>query len=76
MINSNAIQVILDDYSFQEAVKELIKLNTDIILNSDIEESQVREVCYMKIKVINEMMGHFESLASDSKIKHNNTRDR
>tara|TARA_R110001632_G_scaffold186137_2_gene306527 strand:+ start:91 stop:321 length:231 start_codon:yes stop_codon:yes gene_type:complete len=76
MINSNDIQVILDDYSFQEAVKELIKLNTDIILNSDVDEKDVREICYLKIKVINEMMGHFESLASDSKIKHNNTRDK
>ena len=76
MINSNDIQVILDDYSFQEAVKELITLNTDIILNSDVDEKDVREICYLKIKVINEMMGHFESLASDSKIKHNNTRDK
>ena len=76
MINSNAIQLVLDDSSFQEAVKELIKLNTDIILNSDVDEKDVREICYMKIKVINEMMGHFESLASDTKIKHNNTRDR
>ena len=76
MIQSSAIQQVLDDSSFQEAVQELIKLNTDIILNSDIDEKEVREVCYMKIKVINEIMGHFESLASDSKIKHNNTRDK
>ena len=76
MINSNDIQLVLEDSSFQEAVKELITLNTDIILNSDVDEKDVREICYLKIKVINEMMGHFESLASDSKIKHNNTRDK
>ena len=68
MINSNAIQVILDDSSFQEAMSDLTKLNTDIILNSDVTEKEIREVCYMKVKVINEIMGHLESLASDDKI--------
>ena len=76
MIQSSAIQVILDDSSFQEAITELIKLSTDIILNSDSDEKEIREICYMKVKVVNELVGHLESLASDSKIKHNNTRDR
>ena len=68
MIQSSAIQVILDDLSFQEAISDLIKLNTDIILNSDVTEKEIREVCYMKVKVIAEIMGHLESLASDEKI--------
>ena len=68
MINSNAIQVILDDGSFQEAMSDLTKLNMDMIANSDVEEKEIREIAYMKVKVINEIMGHLESLASDDKI--------
>ena len=68
MINSSAIQVILDDSSFQEAISNLTKLNMDMIANSDVEEKEIREIAYMKVKVINEIMGHLESLASDDKI--------
>ena len=68
MIQSSAIQVILDDGSFQEAITDLTKLNMSMIENSDIEEKEIREICYMKVKVINEIMGHLESLASDAKI--------
>jgi|TARA_B110000908_G_C9837139_1_gene263984 hypothetical protein len=68
MINSSAIQVILDDGSFQEAMSDLTKLNMDMIANSDVEEKEIREIAYMKVKVINEIMGHLESLASDDKI--------
>ena len=68
MINSNAIQVILDDSSFQEAMSNLTKLNMDMIANSDVEEKEIREIAYMKVKVIAEIMGHLESLASDDKI--------
>ena len=69
MINSNAIQVILDDSSFQEAMAELTKLNMDIIANSDVEDKEIREIAYMKVKVINEILGHLESLGSSDKIK-------
>ena len=68
MIQSSAIQVILDDGSFQEAMSDLTKLNMDMIANSDVEEKEIREIAYMKVKVINEIMGHLESLASDDKI--------
>jgi len=68
MIQSSAIQQVLDDSSFKEAITDLTKLNMDMIENSDIEEKEIREICYMKVKVINEIMGHLESLASDAKI--------
>ena len=71
MIQSSAIQQIIDDSSFQEAMADLTKLNTDIILNSDVTEKEIREVCYMKVKVINEIMGHLESLAANKKINDN-----
>ena len=75
-MQSQAIANILNDDSFKEALNDLIKLNTDIIVNSDVTEQEIREVCYMKVKVINEILGHLESLASDDKINKNNKRDK
>ena len=69
MINSNDIQVILEDSSFQEAMQDLIKLNMDMIANSDVEDKEIREIAYLKVKVINEILGHLESLGSNDKIK-------
>ena len=68
MIKSEAIANILNDDSFKEAMANLTKLNMDMIANSDVEEKEIREIAYMKVKVINEIMGHLESLASDEKI--------
>ncbi len=68
MIQSSAIQQVLDDSSFQEAITDLIKLNTEIICNSDVTEKEIIEVCNMKVKVINESMGNLESLAANKKI--------
>lgn len=41
----------------------------DIIANSDVEDKEIREIAYMKVKVINEILGHLESLGSNDKIK-------
>ena len=68
MIKSEAIANIIRDDSWIEAMANLTKLNVDIICNSDVEEKEIREIAYMKVKVINEIMGHLESLASDEKI--------
>jgi len=68
MIKSEAIANILNDDSFKSAMADLTKLNVDIICNSDVEDKEIREIAYMKVKVINEIMGHLESLASDEKI--------
>ena len=68
MIKSEAIANIIQDDSWIEAMADLTKLNVDIICNSDVEEKEIREIAYMKVKVINEIMGHLESLASDAKI--------
>ena len=68
MIKSEAIANIIQDDSWVEAMADLTKLNVDIICNSDVEEKEIREIAYMKVKVINEIMGHLESLASDAKI--------
>ena len=76
MIKPEAIANILNDDSFKTALTDLTKLNMDILINSDIDDKDVREIAYIKVKVINEIMSHLQSIADDSKIKHNNTRDR
>tara|TARA_B110000908_G_scaffold43393_1_gene52817 strand:- start:1616 stop:1846 length:231 start_codon:yes stop_codon:yes gene_type:complete len=65
-----------------EAFKNLIKsdeLNDEIelmreelvqlIVNSDDDEVSTREGAYVRIKVINEIMARFESIAKDDEIK-------
>ena len=68
MIKSSAIKNIISDDNWIEAMEDLIKLNMDIIANSDVEDKDIREIAYMKVKEINEIMGHLESIASDEKI--------
>ena len=76
MIQSEAIKNIISDDSWVEAMQDLIKLNMDIIANSDVEDKEIREIAYMKVKVINEIMAHLQSIADDKKINDNNKRDR
>ena len=70
MIKSEAIKNIISDDSWIEAMADLTKLNTDIIVNSDVEEKEIREIAYIKVKVINEILAHLESIASDEKINN------
>ena len=68
MIQSSAIQQVLDDSSFQEAIKDLKKMHVEMICNSEADEDRVREIAYMRITTLNEIMGHLESLAANKKI--------
>ena len=68
MIKSSAIDNILNDDSFKEAMDELIKMHLDMLINSDVDDKTAREVCYLRITTINEIMSHLQSIASDDKI--------
>jgi len=68
MIKSSAIANILNDDSFKEAMDELIKMHLDMLINSDVDDKTAREVCYLRITTINEIMSHLQSIASDEKI--------
>ena len=76
MIKSEAINNILQDDSFKEAMDDLIKMHLDMLINSDVDEERAREICYMRITTINEIMAHLQSIADDKKINDNNKRDR
>ena len=71
MIKSESIRHILEDDSFKEAMNDLIKMHLDMLVNSDVDEKQVREICYLRIATINEIMSHLQSIADDKKIKDN-----
>ena len=66
-----AIANILNDDSFKEAIDELVKMHLDMIINSDVDEKESREICYMRITTINEIMAHLQSIADDKKINDN-----
>ena len=69
MIKEEGIANILNDDSFKEAMDELVKLHLDMIINSDVDEKEAREICYMRITTINEIMAHLQSIADGKKIK-------
>ena len=69
MIKEEAIANILNDDSFKEAMDELVKMHLDMIINSDVEDKTAREICYMRITTINEIMAHLQSIADGKKIK-------
>ena len=68
MINTDIINNILHDDSFKEAMNDLIKMHMDMIINSDVDENKAREICYLRITTVNEIMAHLESIAAKKKI--------
>ena len=67
-MNHQAIANILNDDSFKEAMDELVKMHLDMLINSDVDEKNSREICYLRITTINEIMAHLQSIADQEKI--------
>ena len=40
-----------------------------MIVNSDVDDKHVREIAYMRITTINEIMAHLQSIADGKKIQ-------
>ena len=68
-IIESSIRNIINDDSFKSAMNDIIQLHTEMILNSDIEDKEVREIAYIKVKVVNEILSHLRSIADGDKIK-------
>ena len=47
---------------------ELKQMHLDMIINSDVDEKEAREICYLRITTINEIMSHLQSIADQKKI--------
>ena len=69
MIKEEDITNILNDESFKLAMEDLKQMHLDMIINSDVDEKESREICYMRITTINEIMAHLQSIADGKKIK-------
>lgn len=69
MTKSEAFRNLLQSQELLDEVKEMKQELMDMIVNSDDDEKEVREAAYMRIKVINELMSRFESIAKDDEIK-------
>lgn len=69
MVKEQALLHILNDDSFREAMNDLRQLHIDMLINSDVDEKESREICYMRITTINEILAHLQSIADGKKIK-------
>jgi hypothetical protein len=69
MIKEESIANILIDDSFKEAIDDLVKMHLSMIVNSEVDEKESREICYLRITTINEIMAHLQSIADGKKIK-------
>ena len=66
-----AIANILNDDSFKEAMNDIIKSHMDMLINSDVDDKVAREICYMRITTVNEIMAHLQGIADGKKIEDN-----
>lgn len=71
MINPDGIANILNDDSFKEAMDNIVKTHMDMLINSDVDDKVAREICYMRITTVNEIMAHLQSIADGKKIEDN-----
>ena len=69
MTKSEAFRNILQSQELLDEVEAMKKELMNMIINSDDDESSVREAAYVRIRTINELMARFESIAKDDEIK-------
>ena len=69
MNKTEAFRNLLQSQELLDEVEAMKKELTDLIINSDDDESSVREAAYVRIRTINELMARFESIAKDDEIK-------
>ena len=68
MIKPEGIKNIINDSSFQEAMDQLRQMHLDLICNSEDDETKIREVAYMRIKTIDQIISHLNSIADGEAI--------
>ena len=69
MTKSEAFRNLLQSQELNDEMQEMQHEPTELIINSDSDQQKVREDAYVRIKVINEIMNRFKSIAKDDEIK-------
>tara|TARA_R110000796_G_scaffold235965_1_gene355155 strand:- start:485 stop:715 length:231 start_codon:yes stop_codon:yes gene_type:complete len=69
MTKSEAFRNLLQSQELNDEMQEMQNELTELIINSDTDQQKVREDAYVRIKVINEIMNRFKSIAKDDEIK-------
>jgi hypothetical protein len=70
-MNIQNIQNILNDDDFKEVLKSIIDAHMQLIINSNADESVIREQAYHKIAAVNELIGTLEAIAAGQVIDEN-----
>ena len=68
MNKAERAQALLKDEWFQEEIKSIRKTLISQLMNSNEVETEIRERCYLKLRVLDEIMGHFSSIASSDQL--------
>mgnify|MGYP003636986950 FL=1 len=69
MTKSEAFRNLLQSQELNDEMQEMQHELTELIINSDSDQQKIREDAYVRIKVINEIMNRFKSIAKDDEIK-------
>jgi hypothetical protein len=70
-MNIQNIQNILKDDDFKEVLKSIIDAHMQLIINSNADESVIREQAYHKIAAVKELIGTLEAIAAGQVIDEN-----
>lgn len=65
------------DESFQEAVKKLKDTYNNVLVDSDAKDWKTREICYLMIRGIDELVGQLDSfitIGKEARIKKEATK--
>lgn len=69
MTKSEAFRNLLQSQELLDEIEEMKKELMDMIVHSDDNQKEVRELAYVRIRTINELMARFESIAKNDEIK-------
>jgi hypothetical protein len=65
----NEATFLLEKTKFKEEIQQLILINLESIKNTEQHQYEDREDYFRKIKVLEEILAHFESLSITERIK-------
>ena len=65
----NEATFLLEKTKFKEEIQQLILINLENIKNTEQHQYEDREDYFRKIKVLEEILAHFESLSITERIK-------